>query len=336
MAQFTIYKSTDGSAPVLSGTTGSLVALLDSCLVTGYGAKPAAGWTKPFTAASKAVLRPNSGTRFFLRIQDDGPGVGTFKEARITGYETMTDVDTGVNPFPTAAQGVGGIAMVVARKSTTADATARPWVVVADSRTLYVFVLTGDSAGVYFAFSFGDFYSFVAADLYNCMIVGRNAENNGGITTETLDLVSSNAGGALAATTAAHFFARAHTGLGTSVLCGVHSGDQAKKATSTVIADPNTSMMPLPNLPDGGMYFARVWVHDPVTAPLYTVRGRMRGFWDYCGDNGGTAFGFADLSTLSGTGDLAGRSFLFLKRGGNSGTRGSMYTIETSDTLETN
>ena len=41
-----IYKSTDTSAPVLAGNDRTcLVNLLNKCLVTGYGDRPAAGWT---------------------------------------------------------------------------------------------------------------------------------------------------------------------------------------------------------------------------------------------------------------------------------------------------
>ena len=37
----TIYTSDDAGAPVLDGTNGSLINLLDKCLVTGYGSKAA-------------------------------------------------------------------------------------------------------------------------------------------------------------------------------------------------------------------------------------------------------------------------------------------------------
>ena len=37
-----VYKSTDGSAPVLTGQAGSLTTLLDAVLVNGYGAATAA------------------------------------------------------------------------------------------------------------------------------------------------------------------------------------------------------------------------------------------------------------------------------------------------------
>jgi hypothetical protein len=40
-----IYRSTDGSAPVLTGQAGKLTDLLDAILVNGYGSKTAAGWT---------------------------------------------------------------------------------------------------------------------------------------------------------------------------------------------------------------------------------------------------------------------------------------------------
>ncbi len=53
----TVYRSTDASAPQLSGTAGSLAAILDGCLVTGYGSKPAAGWTTAFTSGDLRSYR---------------------------------------------------------------------------------------------------------------------------------------------------------------------------------------------------------------------------------------------------------------------------------------
>lgn len=42
----TLYRSADPSAPVLTYAAGSMDALLKACLVDGYGAKPAAGWSR--------------------------------------------------------------------------------------------------------------------------------------------------------------------------------------------------------------------------------------------------------------------------------------------------
>lgn len=315
---FTIYRSGDASAPVLSGTNGALVTVLDAILVNGYGAKAAAGWAKAFSGTNKASYRPGAGNRFYLRVQDDGPGAGTAKEARITGYESMTDVDTGLSPFPTAAQGVGSVAMVVARKSTTADSTARTWIAIADDRTLYFFVLTGDAATTYQAFAFGDFYSLIANDGFRTFIVGRTTENSGTGTVDKLDTMT-------AGVTSANniYVARSYTGVGGSVHMGKH-GDSAKAAGSGVL----NGVVPYTNPTDGGLYIAQVWIHDPTTSPTGSIRGRFRGLWHFLHPIASVN----DADTFSGTGTLAGKTFLIIKQSGSAG----LYVIETSNTLEVN
>jgi len=317
---FTIYRSTDASAPVMSGQNGTLVTLLDNCLVTGYGSKAAAGWTKPFTGASKAAFRAPSGNQLYLRVQDDGPGAGAAREARMTGYETMSDVDTGTGPFPTAAQGVGGIAMTVLRKSNTADATARTWIVIADARTLYVCILTADTAGAYRSFMFGEIFSILSTtDNYRTMIIGRGIENSTAGNQENLDALTTS----VSSSVTNHYIARGYTGLGGSTLIGKHA-DSAKNGNSTLI----NGLVPLTNPSDGGMLMSPVWVHDPVTSPAGNLRGRMRGFWQLC--HPATSVG--DQEIVTGTGELAGRQFMFIKNTANTNS----FVFEISDTLETN
>src|SRR4051812_21450587 len=172
----TVYRSTDPSAPVLDGLAGSLVNLLDKCLVAGYGAKAAAGWTKPFTGTNTAVFRQGGGNSFYLDVADNGPGVATTQEARLRGYEAMTAVATGTGPFPTVALAANGLFI---RKSAAAAATARVWTLIADDRTFYLFIQSGDVAGQWWGFNFGDFYSYVTGtDNYRTMIIGRATENN--------------------------------------------------------------------------------------------------------------------------------------------------------------
>lgn len=317
---FTVYKSTDASAPVLSGSNGTLVTLFDSCLVTGYGSKAAAGWTKPFTGTNKAVFRPPSGNQFYFRVQDDGPGAGGARDARVTGYEVMTDVDTGTGPFPTALQGVGGIAMQVIRKSNTADATARPWVVVADARTVYWFVLTGDSVGFYRTGMWGEIYSVNSVtDNYRTMIIGRGAENNTQGNQDALDAVVTS----VLSSNPLHYIARGYTGVGGSTLVGKHC-DAAKMGNTTICA----GLVPLTNPSDGGIFLGPIWIHDPTSAPTGHIRGRIRGLWVPLH----AVNSVGDLEPFTGTGELAGRTFMFLKQTAN----GGHFAIETSDTLETN
>jgi hypothetical protein len=334
MAQFTIYKSTDGSAPVLSGTVGSLVALLDACLVTGYGAKVAAGWTKPFTGANKAAFQQGIGSnQMYLRVQDDAPGAGGAREARIVGYETMSDVDTGTNPFPTVAQFTNGM---FARKSTSLNATARPWVVVADARTVYWFNQPGDTTTTdlltdsYVGCGFGEFYSFQINDAYRVFIIGRPTEGVGA------NLIGGGLGLRSANVTLAdigHYIARGHTGTAGAVQVGIH-GDSVKGDQTNL---DSAGIVPYTNPSDGGLYLAQQWIHDPTTAPTPSLRGRMRGLWWFLQPLASVNDG--DTASGGASGELTGKTFLFLKRihgASNVGSNAGLLAIETSNTLETN
>jgi len=219
-------------APVLSGTAGSLIAVLDACLVNGFnlltldslavsgnvltgakaghgfvvdqviataaneaaltgewtitsvtsgtftadatgvadvtgtGTKTAkaapAGWSKVYSAANKAAYKSidPAASGCLLRVDDTGT-----TSARVVGYESMTDVDTGTGPFPTSAQVSGGGYWV---KSQSADSTARGFLLVADAKTFY------NSRKTYLEVqhfgAFGDFTSEKAGDAYNCML----------------------------------------------------------------------------------------------------------------------------------------------------------------------
>lgn len=170
MAAPTIYRSDDTSAPVISGTAGALVAALSAILVDGYGSKSAAGWTKEYTATNKAVFRMGgSGNKHYLRVDDTGAQM-----ARCVGYTAMTDVDTGVNMWPSSGWISGGYYF---RKSTAASADARGWICFASS-TAFLFVVCGDnssafaSSGADAMLLFGAIESRIAGDEYNTLICG--------------------------------------------------------------------------------------------------------------------------------------------------------------------
>lgn len=305
-----IYRSTDASAPALSGAVGSLVALLDAVLVNGYGSMTAAGWTKPYTATNKAVFRNSSstGTGFYLDVND--AAAATAKEARVVGYETMSAVATGTGPFPTVAQMTNGLFI---RKSTTADATARPWYILADETVFYLFVDAGDyvSPTRATAFGFGDFYSYKASDAYRCMIVGRYVENSGVDTYETFPVLSTPTSATPAANvTAGHYVARGVTGAGGSVQFGVH-GDtflngHAANATVAAMGRANYNSayaMAYPNPADGGLYMAPAYIHH-----TNGVRGYYKGLWVPSQD---MPLGHGD--TFTGTGALSAKSFLCMQ-----------------------
>lgn len=237
--QVKVFKSTDIGAPVLSGTAGAMIALLDACLVNGYNlntassltrsgavatftdstghgyingdvvliaganepeyngeyiisnvtstafdytisgtpATPATGtitakksplgFAKPFTGTNNAAYQSVApgATGLLMRVDD-----ALTYYTRVRGYESMTDVDTGLGPFPTVAQMANGLTWM---KSNTADATARPWLLIGDEKLFYLFVQNGSGPSTnYASWAFGDFVSYKAGDAFCCMIIG--------------------------------------------------------------------------------------------------------------------------------------------------------------------
>lgn len=321
-SQFTIYSSSDASAPQLTGNAGTLLALLDAVLVNGYGTQPAAGWSKPFVNSSSIGCYRNSisGSGLSMSINDNGPGAGSFKEARISGFEVLTSVSTGTGQFPSLAlaQGVAGGGFNVIRKSATlSDTIARPWIVVADAYTMYMFVLTGDTAANYVTWAFGDIFSLKGnTDAYRCFISGRTGENSVAANQDSLGVL-----GALTSSSG-NFMARTLGGGAFSIAISKH-GDTVKGGTSLagVLATPCPA--------DGGVYLAPVWVAESVTSFL---RGRLRGFYQILHP----ISYFTDGQSFSGTGDFASKAFRVIKQGTDGAGNTIMYVVETSATVETN
>jgi hypothetical protein len=95
------------------------------------------GWTKVYSSGNVAVYKSSdpAGSGMLLRVDDSGT-----TSARVVGYEAMTDINTGINPFPTAAQISGGGYWP---KSTGANANAVQWYAFGDSRAFYYAPMPG-------------------------------------------------------------------------------------------------------------------------------------------------------------------------------------------------
>lgn len=317
------YSSSDASAPSLTGQAGSLTALLTAILVNGYGTQPAAGWTVPFTGTNGAVYKQGGGNGFFLTVNDNGPGAGTFKEARASAAESTTAYSatfaSSTHLFPTAAQQANGMFI---RKSATADATARQWYCIADDRTFYLFVFTGDSAGFCLGYYFGDFYSLLTGDGFRTGFCAKTVENDATLSNDNLSKLSATT----TSGTTGHYVARAYTGSGTAlneVACAEGCSTGSGVVGAAVIYGP--SGLVYPNPVDNGVYINRCRFFDNST----TFRGWMRGFWSFGNQVSGVADGDTFIAA-PGT-PLAGRTFRLIKTSGNVG----VYFVETSNTWDT-
>lgn len=145
-----------------------------------------AGFTKTFSGTNKAVYRSNdlSSRRHYYQIIDDGTTSGGSREARLRGYITMSDVDTGVDAFPDSGTYPLGYFIT---KSSTADSTARQWVVITDGKTVYFFTFHGyplttpltSVGGNYISSSgFGDIIEYKPGDAYASFTTGCPAQGN--------------------------------------------------------------------------------------------------------------------------------------------------------------
>lgn len=133
----------NGEARVLTTSSSSITweTTAPDGAATGAGTiryAPQTSWSKVYAGTNKAVYRSThvQSAGHYLRIDDTGTTT-----ARVRGYESMTDVDTGTGPFPTDAQMSGGGYLW---KSTGANTNAVKYRIFADER----FVIIAISAGV--------------------------------------------------------------------------------------------------------------------------------------------------------------------------------------------
>lgn len=306
MAAPIVYRSSDASAPVLTGAVGSLVALLDACLVNGYGAKAAAGWTKPFSAANRGAYRWPGGTHLYWDVDDAGGGTGGAKEARTSMYDTMSAVGAGTSKTPSAVN------WLVVRKSATADATARPWVIIADDRTVYVLIKAGDDTS-YYGTHVGDFIPLAGSDPWRAACFGRSSENS---PSNLSELFSSQSQAGVA--TGSHFFIKTLAG-GAAPSAG-KAGDMARSNSPSVL----NGAIPYPNPYDLQAYIAPILLHETAGG----IRGRVRGMWHWLHTGG-----LADGDTFTATGACyAGRSFLAVAPLGGGQTSVGLFETTAWDT----
>lgn len=94
----TVFSSDDAGAPVLTKNAGSLKTLLKACLVTGYGDKAALGWQMLFesadTLSAAFASQDPTASKYVIKINNS-----TTASAKISAYQSMTDIDTGVRPL---------------------------------------------------------------------------------------------------------------------------------------------------------------------------------------------------------------------------------------------
>lgn len=379
-------------APVLSGTAGSLVALLTACLVEGFDLKTATsltvasgvatlaysgahsseegsvlliagvaggptgfagmngeqkltgkptstsvtfatalpdgtytgtitfkmaplGWLRPYTGTNKAVYQSTdiTSTKCLLRVDDAGTTT-----ARVIGYETMTDVDTGVGPFPSTAHIAGGGYWP---KSVNANSTAADWALCGDGRLFYISILPGASSSstqnIGTLKGFGDPISVkTSGDPYFCTLAysvtsSVAAEYDGDYARGSEYQIAS---------------PRSYIGYGTAqrAISFPYIG-----STLTGISGITNDFGVFPNAIDGGMFLTRRYLRPEGTS--FAIRGDLPGLWTL--PQTGVYDWFRFLDVIPGAGPVAGKRMRVVPAGSGVGFNSTGSNTATATVL---
>lgn len=307
-----VYSSNDASAPVLSYGAGTLITVLDACLVNGYGAKGAAGWAKTYSGTNKAAYKMGTGgsaRRMFLRVEDANAQYG-----QIRGYDDMTGVDTGTEPFPTVAQfaGTSNNGLFFCKSFAASGSTPRSWVLIATPTCFYLQIFHNAASANDFpsftnygsGFFFGEYISFLGGGFtHHVAIIG--ASSNGTTTGSQLGTINTwndmqNMFG--------HYVCRAYTGAaGSSGMAKFLCVPVTYSNTQNVMGRPAGNTVLYPDPVSGKLYASRVTLSNGGA-----IVGRLPGLWAAFSAPGNTN------DTIAGSGGAAGRTLKVLDLTGDS------------------
>ncbi len=314
----TLYSWDDANAPALvnNAAAGSLLDILDACLVDGYTGKTAAGWTKPYANAANVGCYRNAttggGTGTYYRIDDTGE-----QYSRIIGYESMTDLNTGDFAFPTEAQIPGGLYVRKLHQTPFTNINNNgKWHVVADEHSAHVFLhISTYSTSFSYYFFIGDIISFAAADAYKGYIIADTGTSSS--YSNTMSQVGANT------ISQGHYIARDVTGLQQSISSGMQGN---LGICDGYLGYGGSSIHEFPNPVDGNLVITNVFITQNTPQ---AVRGMIPGLKAPCHRKP-----FTHLMQHTGDGDLAGKTFLVMNTGYSTNSPAQVM-VEITDTWYT-
>lgn len=297
----TVYSSEDASAPAIAASAGSLISLLDACLVNGYGSKAAAGWSKVYTGTNVAVYRspvqsPASYDYPYLQVMDTST-----TETQFRGYTTMSDATTGTDEFPLISD--------YPTPPRVPKGTNHKWFVIAMEEGFYFWTQGSSSYTVngttQRAVFFGRFSSYLPEDRYPWILAGSFGSVTGGNDTFGGFVADGSTGG-----TSGHYFWRSYRGDYFNIGMKYGMGSTAGSSAPTCPMGPGCAKG-FPNPISGGYEIM------PVEMAEYAYYGQASaGSWPR-GIFPGMYISYAStpfksFTVFDGTGEYVGRKFIQL------------------------
>ena len=253
------------------------------------------GWARPLSSGNVSIYTRTdvTATPMALRVDDSGSGAAGATHARWRMVESFSDLSTFTGAAPVAA--LFGDAGVYIPKGAN-SAGAKPWVLVGDSRTFYLFTDSSDYPasswnGVGMGpWAFGDIGSFRPGDGYACLLAG--GIQPGGLNGDSFGTVRG-AGGS-------GFFeqvvlSRAFNGIGSAVTAcmrGLADGSRRMGSGGPTYPSP---------VDNGLLILSPVLLAEQNAAFSYPVRGQVRGVGDPFASIAGGLLHLQVLSNLAGS-----------------------------------
>jgi hypothetical protein len=321
-----IVLTVTGLSPAGYNVTNKTVTVVDANTITFPLADPSGtpatgtatvvrsplGWAKSFSGTNLASYRPGTGqgNRFYLNVDDTNT---VAQNAKFRGFEVATAAGpadaNGTQPFPTAVQLTGGLFQY---RSSTADATVRPWQMFSNGKIFYFFNQYSGLTTVGNGMCFGDITSYKNADAYHTIVIGDIASS-----ATTTSIRIANAAATLAASSG-HYIARSYTAVSGAVNVGKHLNSVFCNGAT----DIGAGGMTYPVGVEGGIMLSPIWISETTNG----IRGHLPGLWAPC-HNRPLSHGDT-FSGVSGT-PLEGKTFEVI----NVSAAGQLI-VETSDTWD--
>ncbi|MDA8446387.1 hypothetical protein [Paracidovorax valerianellae] len=255
-----------------------------------------AGWQELYAGQADNViaLKPAAveATGCVLRVDDTGT-----TNARVRGYESMSDIGTGLGAIPLDAQVAEGLYWP---KSGAASTAARPWIVVADERGLYLAV-SPQGIDRYTLLYAGDIASVKSGDAYGWLVSGNQSDQVAQTTTP-----DGCCGYSHRSARGGVYLARAHTGVGQAIAAQRIGAHHTGTVADVYAGVAGYAWGAYPNSPNNGLLTGLVEVVGQ------GVRGTLPGLLHPIQDMGGA---FATRGTVVGTQDYAGRTLMAVRVG---------------------
>lgn len=292
------WTALNGEQKIVSKTAGTSSATFNVAGGTPTGAVSGSptiamaglpAWSKVFSGTNVAVYRSSDllSLGMYFRVDDS---VAT--HIRMVGYESMTDVNTGLGAWPTAAQLAGGLYMNP--KGNGATSTPQLWALFADQRSIHLangmFSMNVANNFTTVFHGFGDATAFrPGGDPWMSYICGTNSSNPvtmyGGLDSYTAAI--------------AIYAPRTYTGLGQAVGVGNNPYTGASASGSDV------TLGAFPSVIDGVMRISpRIFTQSNYP------RGEVPGVYHIPHNNVADSFKTGDR--ILGTGSLSGKRFFML------------------------